>query len=73
MPAPILFTDHAARIWADVLNHLSGYMVTVTMQDGTAVTGELLGDGVAGGQLELLTWDTHRVILAASISSVTVL
>lgn len=70
---PIHFRADAAPLWADTINHLSGLLVTLTMLDGSTVTGELLGDGETGRYLRLRVSDGPETIMARSVLSILVL
>ena len=71
---PILFKPSAARIWAETVNHLSGYMVCVTFTDGHTVTGELLGDGESGRYVRLMVEpSSEQVYLVRSIENLEIL
>ena len=72
-PPPVCFTAGSGRIWAEVVNHLSGYVVTVVLLDGTDCTGELLGDGETGRFLRLMTNSRERTFLARSVKEIKVL
>lgn len=67
---PILFATGTGRIWADVVNHLSGYMVRLTFTDGrTVVSGELLGDGNSGRYVRLMVEATSADVDGAGCES----
>lgn len=72
-PPQISFAAGSGHIWAEVVNHLSGYVVALTLTDGTTATGELLGDGETGRYLRLYVNGRERTFLARSIREVRVL
>jgi hypothetical protein len=70
----ILFRPGSGRIWAEVVNHLSGYMVRVTFTDGHTVTGDLMCDGESGRYVRFMVdAGSEQVYLARSIAKLEIL